>query len=247
MRRLVVANWKMFLTPSASAALAERIVAAGVPAGLDAALAPSFGALDAVGGRVSGSGIALAAQDVSPETQGAFTGEVSAASLKELGVSIGIVGHSERRQRHGEAGPLLARKIQRLVENGIAPLYCVGETRAERDAGATHAVLAAQLAALDGFAAAPPGFALAYEPVWAIGTGLAATPAMAAEAHAVLRAALGTRWGAVAAASIRILYGGSVTPANAAELFDQPGVDGGLVGGASLDAPAFGAILRAAL
>ena len=245
-RRLVVANWKMSLTPSASLALADRIAAAGVPPAVDAALAPSFGALDGVGRRLSGSGIALAAQDVSPETEGAFTGEVSAASLKELGVSIGIVGHSERRQRHGEAGPLLARKIERLVEFGIAPLYCVGETRAERDMGRTTAVLTAQLAALDGFGSPPPGFALAYEPVWAIGTGLSATPAMAAEAHAVLREALGARWGATAAASIRILYGGSVTPANAPELFRRPGVDGGLVGGASLDAAAFGAILRAA-
>jgi triosephosphate isomerase (TIM) len=245
-RRLVVANWKMSLTPSASVALSERMVVSGVPAGVDAALAPSFGALDGVARRLAGSGFALAAQDVSPETQGAFTGEVSAASLKELGVSIGIVGHSERRQRHGETGPLLARKIERLVENGIAPLYCVGESRAERDAGRTHAVLTAQLSALDGFAAPPPGFALAYEPVWAIGTGLAATPAMAAEAHAGLREALGARWGATAAASIRILYGGSVTTANAPELFGQAGVDGGLVGGASLDSGAFGAILRAA-
>jgi triosephosphate isomerase len=245
-RRLVVANWKMSLTPAASLALAERLLDARLPPGVDVGLAPSFGALDRVGRRLRSSRIALAAQDVSPEKEGAFTGEVSAASLKELGVSIGIVGHSERRQRHGEAGPLLARKIERLVENGIAPLYCVGETRAEREAGATHAILAGQVAALDGFAAPPAGFALAYEPVWAIGTGLAATPAMAAEAHGVLREALGARWGAAAAASIRILYGGSVTPANAPELFRQPGVDGGLVGGASLDAAAFGAILRAA-
>lgn len=245
-RRLVVANWKMSLTPSASLALAERLLDARLPPGVDVGLAPSFGALERVGRRLRGSRIALAAQDVSPETQGAFTGEVSAASLKDLGVSIGLVGHSERRQRHGEAGPLLTRKMERLVENGIAPLYCVGETRAEREAGATHAVLTGQLGALDGFADPPAGFALAYEPVWAIGTGLAATPAMAAEAHAVLREALGARWGAAAAASIRILYGGSVTPANAPELFGQTGVDGGLVGGASLDAAAFGAILRAA-
>lgn len=245
-RRLVVANWKMSLTPSASLALAERLLDARLPPGVDVGLAPSFGALERVGRRLKGSRIALAAQDVSPEKEGAFTGEVSAASLKDLGVSIGLVGHSERRQRHGEAGPLLARKIERLVENGIAPLYCVGETRAEREAGATHQVLTGQLAALDGFASPPPGFALAYEPVWAIGTGLAATPAMAAEAHAVLREALGARWGAAAAASLRILYGGSVTPANAPELFRQTGVDGGLVGGASLDAAAFEAILRAA-
>ncbi len=245
-RRLVVANWKMSLGPSASAALADRIASAGVPAGVDAALAPSFGALERVGRLLAGGSVALAAQDVSSEREGAFTGEVAASSLRELGVSICLVGHSERRQRHGESGPLLAKKLDRLVENGISPLYCVGETRAERDGGRTAEVLRGQLAALDGFAAPPPGFALAYEPVWAIGTGLAATPAMAAEAHAVLREALAARWGAGAAGRIRILYGGSVTAANAAALFAQPGLDGGLVGGASLDADAFGAILRAA-
>ncbi len=236
----------MALTPSASGALADRILTAAPPPGVDAALAPSFGALERVGRLLAGTAVALAAQDVSPEKEGAFTGEVSAASLKDLGVSIGIVGHSERRQRHGETGPLLARKIERLVEAGIAPLYCVGESRAERDGGQTNAVLAAQLAALDGFEAPPRGFALAYEPVWAIGTGLAATPEMAADAHAILRAALGSRWGDGAASSIRILYGGSMTRANAAALFAQPGVDGGLVGGASLDADSFGEILAAA-
>ena len=242
--RLVVANWKMYLAPAASAALAARIAAA-LPEGVDAALAPSFGALERVGRLLAGGPVALAAQDVSPEKEGAFTGEVSASSLKELGVAIGIVGHSERRQRHGETGALLARKLERLVENGIAPLYCVGETRAERDGGRTAEVLKAQLAALDGFGAPPTGFALAYEPVWAIGTGLAATPETAAETHAVLRHALGARWGARVADSIRILYGGSVTAANAVALFAQPGLDGGLVGGASLDADAFAAILRA--
>jgi triosephosphate isomerase len=245
-RRLVVANWKMYRTPSASLALAECLLAAGVPPGVDAGLAPSFGALERVGRRLAGTAVALAAQDVSPEKEGAFTGEVSAASLKELGVSIGIVGHSERRQRHGETGALLARKIERLVDAGIAPLFCVGETRAERDAGRTAVVLTAQLGALDGLKTPPAGLALAYEPVWAIGTGLAATPEVAAEAHGVLRAALGARWGERAAGSIRILYGGSVTKANAAALFGQPGVDGGLVGGASLDPAEFGAILASA-
>jgi triosephosphate isomerase (TIM) len=244
-RRLVVANWKMYLGPSASATLAGRI-ASGLPEGVDAALAPSFGAIESVGRTLAGGRVALAAQDVSPEREGAFTGEVSATSLRELGVSICIVGHSERRQRHAETGALLARKLERLVESTIAPLFCVGETRAERDGGRTIEVLTAQLAALDVFRTPPAGFALAYEPVWAIGTGLAATPAMAAEAHAVLREALEKRWGADVARSIRILYGGSVTAANAASLFARSGVDGGLVGGASLDPAAFGAILRAA-
>jgi len=236
----------MYVGPSASLALAERLLAAGVPPEVDAALAPSFGALERVARRLSGTPVALAAQDVSPEKEGAFTGEVSAASLKELGVSLGIVGHSERRRRHGETGALLARKLERLVEAGIAPLLCVGETRTERDAGRTAAVLASQLGALDGFGSPPPGLALAYEPVWAIGSGLAATPEMAADAHAVLRTALGARWGEAAAAGIRILYGGSVTAANAGALFARPGVDGGLVGGASLDPAEFRAILAAA-
>ena len=245
-RRLVVANWKMYLTPKASLALADRLVVAGVPAGVDAAVAPSFGALERVERRLAGSGIALAAQDVSSEREGAFTGEVSAASLKELGVSIGIVGHSERRARHRETGTLLAKKLERLVETGVAPLYCVGETRAERDAGRTTAVLTAQLAALDGFPSPPPGFTLAYEPVWAIGTGVAATPETAAEAHAILREALAARWGEGPAGPIRILYGGSLSRATAPALFAQPGVAGGLVGGASLDPLEFGAILSAA-
>ena len=245
MRRLVVANWKMYLTPDASRVLAERIVAGGRPRGVDAALAPSFGALERVGGILLSTGIALAAQDVSPEKEGAFTGEVSAQSLKELGISLCIVGHSERRQRHAEREALLSRKIERLVEAEVAPLYCVGETRSERDAGRTASVLTAQLGALEGLKAPPPGFALAYEPVWAIGTGLAATPAMAEEAHSVLRDALRARWGD-AAGAIPILYGGSMTKANAGELFARPGVDGGLVGGASLDAEAFLSILKAA-
>ncbi len=245
-RRLVVANWKMYRTPAASLALAERVLAAGLPAGVDVALAPSFGALERVGGRLAGTAVALAAQDVSAETEGAFTGEVSAASLRELGVSLCLVGHSERRERHGERGALLARKIARLVEAGVGPLYCVGESRAERDGGRTAEVLTGQLGAFDGMKSVPPGLALAYEPVWAIGTGLAATPEMAAEAHGLLRDALAARWGAGVAGSIRILYGGSVTKANAAALFGRPGVDGGLVGGASLDPADFAAILAAA-
>ena len=236
----------MYVAPAASAELARRVAAAGLPAGVDAALAPTFAALAAVGPRLEGTRFALAAQDVSSETDGAFTGETSAATLEELGVSLCLVGHSECRQRHGAGEVLLARKLQRLAERGIAPLYCVGETRAERDAGKTHEILAAQLDALDPFPEPPAGLALAYEPVWAIGSGLAATPEMAADAHRVLRATLAARWGAEAAARIRILYGGSVSASNAAALFAQPGVDGGLVGGASLDAATFSAILAAA-
>ena len=245
-RRLLVANWKMTRTPSAAAALARAIVALARPVKVDVALAPSFPALDRVGEALRGSGIALAAQDVYLEQEGAFTGEVSAAMLKDAGVSLVLVGHSERRRLRGEHEPDLARKMARLVEEGLAPLYCVGETRAERDAGRTADVLRNQLSAFDGLASAPRGLTLAYEPVWAIGTGLPATPEMAADTHARLREELAARFGKDVARSTRILYGGSISPANAPGLFAKTEVDGGLVGGASLVAGDFAALLAAA-
>jgi len=245
-RRFLVANWKMTRTPSAAAVLARAIVVLARPMQVDVAIAPSFPALDRVGEALHGTGIALAAQDVYVEREGAFTGEVSAAMLKDAGVSLVLVGHSERRHFRGEREPDFARKMARLVEEGLAPLYCVGETRAERDAGRTGDVLRTQLAALDGFASPPPALTLAYEPVWAIGTGLSATPEMAADAHARLREELAARFGGDVARSTRILYGGSVSPANAPALFAKAEVDGGLVGGASLAAGDFAALLAAA-
>jgi triosephosphate isomerase len=245
-RRLLVANWKMTRTPSAAAVLARAIATLARPVEVDVAIAPSFPALDRVGEALRGTGIALAAQDVYPEREGAFTGEVSAAMLKDAGAVLVLVGHSERRHLRGEREPDFARKMARLVEEGLAPLYCVGETRAERDAGRTADVLRTQLGALDGFAAPPPGLTLAYEPVWAIGTGLSATPDMAADAHARLREELAARFGGEVARGARILYGGSVSPANAAALFAKAEVDGGLVGGASLAAGDFAALLAAA-
>ena len=245
-RRLLVANWKMTQTPSAAAALARALVAIPRPREVDVAIAPSFPALDRVGAALSGSGIALAAQDVYVEKEGAFTGEVSASMLKDAGVALVLVGHSERRRLRGEREPEFARKLERLAAQGLAPVYCIGETRAERDAGRTTDVLRNQLAALDGFSAPPPGLVLAYEPVWAIGTGLPATPRMAAEVHARLRAEIAARFGPGAAASIRILYGGSVSPASAPGLFEEAEVDGGLVGSASLAAKDFVALLLAA-
>jgi triosephosphate isomerase (TIM) len=245
-RRFFVANWKMTRTPAAAAVLARAIAALARPTDVDVAIAPSFPALDRVREALSGSGIALAAQDVFQEREGAFTGEVSAAMLKDAGVSLVLVGHSERRLLRGERERDFSRKIARLAEEGLAPLYCVGETRKEREAGRTQDVLRSQLAALDGFAAPPPGLALAYEPVWAIGTGLAATPEMAAEAHEHLRAELAARFGGPLARSTRILYGGSVSPGSAPGLFAEDEVDGGLVGGASLSASDTAAILAAA-
>ncbi len=233
-------------TPSAAAELARTLAAIPRPPGVELAVAPSFPALDRVGAALSGTGIALAAQDVHTERAGAFTGEVSAAMLKDAGVTLALVGHSERRLLRGEREPDFARKMERLAEVGIAPVYCVGETHGERESGRTAEVLGEQLAALDGFLVPPPGLVLAYEPVWAIGTGLPATPRIAAEAHARLRGGIEERFGAAVAASIRILYGGSVTPSSAPGLFAEAEVDGGLVGSASLVSGDVAALLAAA-
>ena len=236
----------MTRTASAAALLARAFAALVRPAEVDVAIAPSFPALDRVREALSGSGIALAAQDVYHEREGAFTGEVSAAMLKDAGVTLVLVGHSERRLLRGERETDFARKMTRLVEEGLSPLYCVGETRKEREVGRTRDVLRTQLGALDAFATPPPGLVLAYEPVWAIGTGLAATPEMAADAHADLRAELAARFGEPVALSTRILYGGSLSPASAPGLFAETEVDGGLVGGASLSVSDTAAILAAA-
>ncbi len=236
----------MTRTPSAAAELARTLASIPRPGEVDFAIAPSFPALDRVGAALSGTGIALAAQDVYVEKEGAFTGEVSASMLKDAGVALVLVGHSERRLLRGEREPDFARKMERLAEQGLVPVYCVGETRAERDTGRTADVLRNQLSALDRFSTLPPGLTLAYEPVWAIGTGLPATPAMAADVHARLRAEIAARFGPGVAASIRILYGGSVSPISAPGLFAEEDVDGGLVGSASLVAKDVAVLLAAA-
>lgn len=246
--RLVIGNWKMNLAPSAAEGFLAtfRAELASLPAGVGVGLAPAFPALERVGRGAAGTPILLGAQDVHTEREGAWTGEVSAGMLKDLGVRFCLVGHSERRRYRKESEAELAKKMARLVEAEISPVYCVGETLEEREAGRTDAVLARQLTAFDGLAAPHPGLVLAYEPVWAIGTGRAATPQMAAEAHRTLRSGLAARWGAEAARGLRILYGGSVTAGNSAQLFAEAEIDGGLVGGASLDPKGFAAIVRAA-
>ena len=246
--RLVLGNWKMHLAPGEAAAFVDafRKELPSIPPDVDVGLAPAFPALERVGTGIAGTRILLAAQDVHHETKGAFTGEVSVAMLKDLGVTHALVGHSERRRLRAEGETVLAKKMTRLVEAGMAPVYCVGETLEEREAGQTERILERQLSAFDGVAAPHPGLVLAYEPVWAIGTGRAATPEMAAEAHAAIRASLSARWGAAVAQALQILYGGSVTAANAASLFAKEELDGGLVGGASLDPVGFAAIARAA-
>jgi triosephosphate isomerase (TIM) len=189
--------------------------------------------------------IAWGAQDVSPHEQGAYTGEVSVAMLRDFGCRFAIVGHSERRQYHGETDALVAAKAQRALAGGVTPIVCVGETLAEREAGQTEAVVKRQLAAvIHTVAHCTSEIVVAYEPVWAIGTGKTATPEQAQQVHAVLRAQI-----AAATAHperVRILYGGSMNAANAASLLAQPDIDGGLIGGASLKAPDFLQIVAAA-
>ena len=245
-RTIVAANWKMYKTVRE----AEAFVAAFLPrvagvSDVEIVLAPPFTALAAVGAKLAGSAVALAAQNVSPEKQGAFTGEIAAGMLVELGCRYGIVGHSERRALYGENDALVARKAAALLEHGIRPIVCVGETLAQREQGRTSAVVSAQLEG--SLASVPPERAddvvVAYEPVWAIGTGKTATPELAQDVHALIRAQLRRRFGA-AGDRIRIQYGGSVKPDNAATLLGQADIDGALVGGASLEAESFARIVR---
>ncbi|MEZ4330738.1 MAG: triose-phosphate isomerase [Myxococcota bacterium] len=255
---LVVANWKMNLTASQAAVFANRLApllaphATDIDAGrLDVAIAPAFPALDRLRHALGGSPVALAAQDVHEAAEGAYTGEVSLAMLEDLGCRYVLVGHSERRQLFGESDERVAAKLAAVLESSICPILCVGETLAEREAGRVEAVLERQLAGpIERFAqrtaaratAPPPALVVAYEPVWAIGTGRVATPATAQAAHATIRhrleGALGPRGSA-----IRILYGGSVKPDNARSLIEQPDIDGALVGGASLDPEHFASIV----
>jgi len=249
---LVAANWKMNLL-RAPAEDYCRILRAATPAETSAVAAivfPSFPLLPAVVSGLAGSGIAVGGQDLHPADSGAHTGDVSGAQLADAGCTWALCGHSERRRDHGESDELVGRKVAAALRHGLAPLLCIGETREERHAGRTFAVLERQLAAalagLDaaaGAAGAGAPFALAYEPVWAIGTGETATAATAQEAHRVLREALAERLGGERAAAVRILYGGSVTPDNAAVLYAQPDIDGFLVGGASLDPRRFLSIM----
>jgi triosephosphate isomerase (TIM) len=243
---LVVGNWKMHKTVAESLDFARALAAklAGLRE-VEVGVAPPFTALAPLRDALAGTPIALCAQNVHAEKQGAFTGEVSVPMLAELGVRYVIVGHSERRQLFGETDEQIARKVAAVHGAGLRPILCVGELLAERESGRTFDVLARQIAgSLAGCdRSLAPSLVVAYEPVWAIGTGRTATPAIAQEAHAFLRVRLADLFGA-AAAEIRIQYGGSVKPDNAAELLAQPDIDGALVGGASLDPEGFSAIIR---
>ena len=263
-RKLIAGNWKMHRGPRAAAALAREVLTElGRGAGSETAtgrslargplalrppqvlVCPPFVSLPAVADVVRGTDVALGAQNMYWEREGAFTGEISGEMLIEIGCSHVIVGHSERRQLFGETDEQVAKKARAAIDLGLTPIVCVGETLAEREAGETESVVERQLAAvmdrLD--PAAARGVILAYEPVWAIGTGRNATPAQAVEVHSRARGWWGARFGAREADGLRILYGGSVKPENGAELLREGEIDGALVGGASLKAPDFGRLI----
>jgi triosephosphate isomerase (TIM) len=241
--KLVVGNWKMHGSRPANAELLAGVLAAR-PYTSDVAVCVPYVYLTETAATLAGSDIRWGAQDVSSHAQGAYTGEVSAAMLAECGCRYAIVGHSERRAYHAESDPLVAEKAQAALAKGVTPIVCVGETLAQRDGGETEAVVKRQLSAVIHLLAhCASEIVVAYEPVWAIGTGRTATPEQAQAVHAVLRAQLQAATGHGAA--MRILYGGSVKADNAAALFSQPDIDGGLIGGASLKAADFVAICRA--
>lgn len=244
-KKLIAGNWKMNGSLAANEALLKAIAAGLGDAGCDVAIAVPAPYLAQVQALVFGSAVVLASQDVSQHEAGAYTGDVSAAMLKDFGVRYALVGHSERRQYQGETDAVVAQKAQRALASGITPVVCVGETLQEREAGQTEAVVKRQLAAvihLNGHCISE--VVVAYEPVWAIGTGRTASPEQAQDVHAVLRKQLSAASGH--ADRIRLLYGGSMNAANAAQLLAQPDIDGGLVGGASLKATDFLQIIAAA-
>lgn len=243
-RKLVVGNWKMHGSRAANAQLLAGLKEAG-PWNADVAVCVPFPYIAETALALTGTAIAYGAQDCSAHEQGAFTGEVSSGMLQDIGCRYVIVGHSERRAYHAESDQLVGDKAKAALAHGVTPIVCVGETRAEREAGQTEAVVKRQLAAVIHTLGHCCGeMVVAYEPVWAIGTGLTATPAEAQAVHAVLRAQL--QAATDRAAVMRILYGGSVKADNATELFGQADIDGGLIGGASLKAADFAAICRAA-
>jgi triosephosphate isomerase len=244
--RLVAGNWKMHGSLAANARLLDALKAGLKQAeGLGYAVCAPFPYLAQVSEALSGSPIAWGAQNVSQHDSGAYTGEVSGAMLKELGCRFAIVGHSERRGLYGEDDKTVAAKFNAAQRAGLTPILCVGETLRERERGETESVVKRQLDAAFAGAAAPASAVLAYEPVWAIGTGRNATPQQAQDVHAFVRSRVGARDKRLAE-NLTILYGGSVKPGNARELFAMPDVDGGLIGGASLVAEDFIAICAAA-
>ena len=230
---LIAGNWKMYKGPAATQAFASALRDAELPEGVDVVVCPPYVSLFDAVRCLAGTEIGVFAQNCHWAAEGAFTGEVSAPMLLELGVYGTLVGHSERRQLFGETDETVQRRVAAALEAGLHVIACVGETEAERETGDTEAVLRRQVSVLE----PDENLVIAYEPVWAIGTGKTATPQLAQEAHETIKSLL----------DLPVLYGGSVKPDNAAELLAQPAIDGALVGGASLDVDSFVAICRAAI
>jgi triosephosphate isomerase (TIM) len=248
-RKFIAGNWKMNTTRAEGIALAAAVAAqVGRSTSADVAVCPPSLYLEAVGQAIQGSAVALGAQNCYHEAKGAFTGEISPAMLKDIGCKYVILGHSERRAIFKESNQDVNRKVVAALSVGLLPIVCVGETLEQRQAGQTAAVVREQVAgSLAGLTVEQMGhIVIAYEPVWAIGTGVVATPEQAEEVHADLRKLLETRYNSLVASATRIQYGGSVNAENAASLLGQPNIDGALVGGASLKADGFLAIVAAA-
>jgi triosephosphate isomerase len=242
---ILAANWKMHKTTGEAEAFVDQFLPLVADAVADIVLAPTATALHCLGKALAGSNVALSAQNVNPEPKGAFTGELSAAMLVDVGCQYTIVGHSERRSLYGETSEFVAHKAAALLASGIRPIICVGETIEEREADQVETIIGGQLAgSLATVETTQVGeIVVAYEPVWAIGTGKTATPELAQDVHRFIRGQLCDRFGD-AGETIRIQYGGSVKPDNVAELMAQPDIDGGLVGGASLDPASFASIVQ---
>jgi triosephosphate isomerase len=248
-KKLIAGNWKMNKTSADAVSLArELVLSLGTQSDVDVVICPPFTALEAVAGAIDGSLIKLGAQNMHFEASGAFTGEVSAPMLRAIFATHVILGHSERRTLFGETDELVNRKVLAALKNQLRPILCVGESLAEREAGSTLKVIQAQTErALEGVSREmAASVVVAYEPVWAIGTGKVATAEQAQEVHGFIRGLLTKLQGEPTAQRVRILYGGSMKPANAAELLTQKDIDGGLIGGASLEARSFVELVRAA-
>lgn len=244
---LMAGNWKMYKTPAETQAFFEKFLPLVATAThCDVAICPPFVDIAAAVSAAHGSRVGVGGQNLYWAKEGAFTGEISGAMLKAAGCQYAIVGHSERRQFFGETEETVLKRTLAALEHGLTPIVCVGELLAERESGKTNDVLAAQFAG--GIAPLTPEqfaqIAVAYEPVWAIGTGKVATPEIAADAHRALRSLAEARFGREAAQALRILYGGSVKPDNVKGLMAQPEIDGALVGGASLDASSFASVVN---
>ncbi len=244
---LIAGNWKMYKTSAEGASFVSALARElGALDGRDVMVAPPFTGLCEAVRALVGTGIGVAAQDLFWEAEGAYTGEVAPGMLADLGVKAAIVGHSERRLYFGETDSSVAKKVRAALDEGLVPIMCVGETESQREAGQTESVLSLQVpAGLAAVASAEAGrVAIAYEPIWAIGTGKTATPEMAQEAVAFVRRQVASALGADASEAVRVLYGGSVKPDNIDELMAQRDIDGALVGGASLDVASFARIVR---